>query len=196
MSLVVALNVSLAFLHKQVFHGITFQAELGDRIGLVGPNGSGKTTLLRLLKQEISPDSGEVRGARGVRIGYLPQDVQESLSGPLLQSIIDSIPGRISLANELGKVDDGLGRKPLPGAFVHVAQFHLCVGRSPLELPRNRLHKELAERVRRHTLSRTWIAAGHSWGSHLVSSPTRAKVLGPISHCSYGSSHCKGLHAK
>ena len=64
MSLVVALNVSLAFLHKQVFHGITFQVEPGDRIGLVGPNGSGKTTLLRLLKQEVSPDSGEVRGVR------------------------------------------------------------------------------------------------------------------------------------
>jgi len=108
MSLVVALNVSLAFLDKQVFHGITFQVEPGDRIGLVGPNGSGKTTLLRLLKQEISPDSGEVRGARGVRIGYLPQDVQESLSGPLLQSVIDSVPGRISLDNELGRVEEAL----------------------------------------------------------------------------------------
>jgi ATP-binding cassette subfamily F protein 3 len=108
MSLVTVLKVSLTFFENQIFREIGLQVEPGDRIGLVGPNGSGKTTLLRLLMGEISPDSGEVRVARETRIGYLPQDIQEGLSGPLLQSVIDSIPGRVPLKNKLKKAEQSL----------------------------------------------------------------------------------------
>ena len=108
MSFVTALKVSLTFFENQIFREIGLQVEHGDRIGLVGPNGSGKTTLLRLLMGEISPDSGEVRVARETRTGYLPQDIQEGLSGPLLQSVIDSIPGRVPLKNKLRKAEQSL----------------------------------------------------------------------------------------
>lgn len=108
MSLVTVLKVSLTFFENQIFREIGLQVEPGDRIGLVGPNGSGKTTLLRLLMGEISPDSGEVRVARETRTGYLPQDIQEGLSGPLLQSVTDSIPGRVPLKNKLRKADQSL----------------------------------------------------------------------------------------
>ena len=108
MSLVTIFKVSLTFIERQVFHEIGFQVEPGNRIGLVGPNGSGKTTLLRLIMGEISPDSGEVRVAKGIRTCYLPQDVQESLSGPLLQSVLDSVPGIVQLKNELINVEESL----------------------------------------------------------------------------------------
>jgi len=108
MSLVTALNLSLTFSQRSLFHEIGFQVEPGDRIGLVGPNGSGKTTLLRLLNGEISPDYGDVRMAEGMRIGYLPQDVHESLSGGLLPSIMDSIPGRVNLRMEIKKIEHSL----------------------------------------------------------------------------------------
>lgn len=39
---------------------ISFQADDGDRIGLVGQNGSGKTTLLRVLSHVYPPTSGSV----------------------------------------------------------------------------------------------------------------------------------------
>jgi ATP-binding cassette subfamily F protein 3 len=105
MSLVTALNISLTFTRKRLFHEMGFQVEPGDRIGLVGPNGTGKTTLLRLLTGEISPDSGEIRMAEGTRVGYLPQDAHETVEGTLLQSIIDSIPGRVSLRNEVAETE-------------------------------------------------------------------------------------------
>jgi len=70
MSLVTVFKVSLTFIERRVFHEIGFQVEPGNRIGLVGPNGSGKTTLLRLIMGEISPDSGDVRVAKGIRIRY------------------------------------------------------------------------------------------------------------------------------
>ena len=112
MSLATALNISVTFYQKRLFHGIGFQVEPGERIGLIGPNGSGKTTLLRLLTGEISADSGEIRVADGIRLCYLPQDIHETLEGTLLQSIIDSIPGRVILRREAIEIEQALGTRP------------------------------------------------------------------------------------
>jgi len=108
MSLVTILDLSLTFSGRDLFKSLGFQVDPGDRIGLIGPNGSGKTSLLRLLVREISPDSGEIRIAEGTRIGYLLQDVHETMSGTLLQSILDSIPGRVRLRNEAVKMEESL----------------------------------------------------------------------------------------
>ena len=101
MSLVTVINLCLAFSGKELFHDVHLHVEFGERIGLVGPNGSGKTSLLRLLANETFPDRGEIRIKSGTRIGYLPQDISERLSGPLLRSVIDSIPGRVSIGKEI-----------------------------------------------------------------------------------------------
>lgn len=77
----------------------------GDRIGLVGRNGSGKTTLLRLLVGKISPDKGDVRIQKRIGIGYLPQDLQEELSGQILAYVQDSVPGRARLNEALQSVE-------------------------------------------------------------------------------------------
>lgn len=45
----------------------------GDRVGIIGPNGAGKTTLVKLLLGEITPDSGSVKHAQTVKIGYFDQ---------------------------------------------------------------------------------------------------------------------------
>jgi len=108
MSLLTVIKASLSFTGKQIFNEIGFQVGAKDRVGLVGPNGSGKTTLFRLIIGDITPDSGGVRLAKRSRVGYLPQDVQETLSGPLLQSVVESVPGRVQLKNELKRADASL----------------------------------------------------------------------------------------
>ncbi len=108
MSLVTVINLSLTFSNRTLFKNMGFQVEMGDRVGLVGPNGSGKTSLLRLLANETPPDEGEIRTAMGTRIGYLPQDISENLTGPLLQSIINSIPGRNTVAKEIDRIKKAL----------------------------------------------------------------------------------------
>ena len=45
---------------KKVLHGISFQADPGDRIAIVGPSGAGKTTLTNLLLRFYSPQAGEI----------------------------------------------------------------------------------------------------------------------------------------
>jgi ATP-binding cassette subfamily F protein 3 len=113
MSLVNIVNLSLAFTRKEIFNKIHLQVEPADRIGLVGPNGSGKTSLLRLLAREIVPDSGEIRIKKGARVGYLPQDISERLSGPLLPAVLSSVPGREALKSEIKETEQAL-HKSLP----------------------------------------------------------------------------------
>ena len=147
MSLVTALKISLAFLDKQLFRDVRFQVEPGDRVGLVGPNGAGKTTLLRLIMGHISPDSGELRIARGTRIGYLPQDVQEVLPGLLLPSVIDSIPGRVRLEKELVRVEQALKatyRKQEQAKLAErLAEIHHKINSFELRFPRHGAEKIL-----------------------------------------------------
>jgi len=125
MSLVTISKLSLSFLGRELFHEIGFQVEPGSRIGLVGPNGSGKTTLLKLMAGEISPDKGEITRAKGARIGYLPQDVRTALSGTLLQSVLDSVPGRIGLREEITRAEEALSKGQGKGDQLKLAE-HLA----------------------------------------------------------------------
>lgn len=147
MSLVTIMKVSLNFFERQIFNKIGLQVNPGDRIGLVGRNGSGKTTLLRIIKGEIIPESGEVRIAKRSRIGYLPQDVHEAVSGPLLQSILESIPGRAELENRLKKAEHALrtesNKQNQSKLGEQIAAIHQEINRLDLEFPRHEAEKIL-----------------------------------------------------
>ncbi len=147
MSLVNVFNLSLSFLGKELFHGLCFQAELGERIGLVGPNGSGKTTLLRVLTGEVSPGKGEIKIARGIRIGYLPQDVHETLSGTILQATLEAVPNRVRFGQELNDVEQALkdnsNEENQIKLATRLAQIHQEMGDLERAFPAHRAEKIL-----------------------------------------------------
>ena len=74
-----AKNLEKSFGEKRVLRGVSFAAEGGRALGLLGRNGAGKTTSIRIVMQVFPPDGGEVLldGERlhtdRVRIGYLPE---------------------------------------------------------------------------------------------------------------------------
>jgi len=86
MSLITANSLSKSFGDFDLFSGISFTVAKGARMALVGPNGVGKTTLLRILIGEDEASSGTVATAKGVRIGYLPQEADFSMDGTLWES--------------------------------------------------------------------------------------------------------------
>jgi ABC-type Mn2+/Zn2+ transport system ATPase subunit len=64
-----------------VLSGVTFDAEQGERIGVLGPNGGGKSTLFRVLLGELGPLQGSVR--RPPRLGFVPQTERSRLDYPV-----------------------------------------------------------------------------------------------------------------
>ncbi len=45
---------------KEIVHGVSFDVEDGDFVGIIGPNGSGKSTILKTIYRVLKPTSGEV----------------------------------------------------------------------------------------------------------------------------------------
>ena len=109
MSLVVLEDVTLFFADRMVFDAASLRIGHHDRIGLVGPNGSGKTTLLKIIAGVQEIDDGQVTRAKGVRIGWLPQDLALSGGTSLLAFVLDSVPGRAQLDRDLAAAEAELG---------------------------------------------------------------------------------------
>ncbi len=66
-------NISKSFLDQDLYSGLNFKLNSGNRIGLVGRNGSGKSTLFKLILGEEHADEGEVIIPKGYKIGALKQ---------------------------------------------------------------------------------------------------------------------------
>jgi ATP-binding cassette, subfamily F, member 3 len=64
---------------KNVFSGVNFVIERGDRIALVGVNGAGKSTLIKLLAGQEQATSGELRLGHNADVDYFAQDQYKAL---------------------------------------------------------------------------------------------------------------------
>jgi ATP-binding cassette subfamily F protein 3 len=68
-------NLTVSFMGSELFSGITFKLNKGDRIGLIGKNGAGKSTLLKVLSKDIESSAGTMAFDKDVQIGFLRQDI-------------------------------------------------------------------------------------------------------------------------
>lgn len=68
-------DVTFEFGARVIIEDTTWHIQPNERIGLIGYNGTGKSTILKLLSGGYSPSSGTVEKSRGIRIGYLHQDL-------------------------------------------------------------------------------------------------------------------------
>jgi len=100
-SLFVLEDIALRFAGRVIVDGLSLRVADADRIGLVGPNGSGKTTLLRIIAGEQAIDRGRIEKRRGIRVGYLPQDLAVEGGRSLRDFVVSSVPGRAEVDAEL-----------------------------------------------------------------------------------------------
>ena len=67
-------GVSVRFGGVQALDGVTFSAEPGAIVGLIGANGSGKTTTLDVISGLVRPQAGTVRLDGVDLVEYLPEE--------------------------------------------------------------------------------------------------------------------------
>ena len=79
---------------KQVFGGVNFVIERGDRIALVGVNGAGKSTLIKLLAGSEHATSGELRLGHNADVDYFAQDQYKALNtnARMLDDLFEAAP--------------------------------------------------------------------------------------------------------
>ena len=96
-------NITKTFNHRSKkfeFGPVSLDIHKGDIVGVVGENGNGKTTFLRILQEEISKDSGQIKHfyklenisssdhyKRKNRTAFIPQRV-ERWRGTLMENLV------------------------------------------------------------------------------------------------------------
>lgn len=73
---------------KQVFDGVNFSLQRGDKLAVVGVNGAGKTTLLKILAGLIEAE-GTIKPGHNVILSYFGQHQAQELPGEL--TILDTV---------------------------------------------------------------------------------------------------------
>ena len=78
-------DLTVTHRHHPAVHHLSGSLALGSLTAIVGPNGAGKSSLLDALMGRITPASGHVEWAPGLRgqVAYLPQQSQIDRSFPL-----------------------------------------------------------------------------------------------------------------
>jgi len=97
MALISLQDVSIGFGGPRLLEEINLQIESGEWVGLLGRNGMGKSTLLKLVSGEILPHSGTIARQQNIRVAYLPQEVPQGLSGP----VVDIVEGGLEKVNRV-----------------------------------------------------------------------------------------------
>ena len=89
----ISLNSVGVVVTTTLFDKLSLVVGEGDRVGLVAGNGNGKTTLLCCIAGTQEPTHGEIVRSRGLRVGFVEQDVAERLLPLTLRdAVLEALP--------------------------------------------------------------------------------------------------------
>ena len=94
-------NVSVSFGGFTLLNDINFHITDKDRIGLVGTNGAGKSTLLKLILGYNTPSEGNIMVPPGLKLGYLPQQMEHAKDKTVLQEALTAFDELIKFHKEV-----------------------------------------------------------------------------------------------
>ncbi|MFY0603847.1 MAG: ABC-F family ATP-binding cassette domain-containing protein [Flavobacteriaceae bacterium] len=104
-------NLTVSFMGTDLFSGITFKLNKGDRIGLIGKNGAGKSTLLKVLSKDIESSGGTMAFDKDVSIGFLRQDIDFVQGRTILEEAYQAFEEIKEIEAKLEKVNEQLATR-------------------------------------------------------------------------------------
>ena len=111
-----------------LFSNLNLTVDAGDRFGIVAANGRGKTTLLNCIAGRLEPTTGDITRARGLRVGYVEQNVPaELVDVPFYDAVLRALPAE-QAASESWRVDVTLDSFDVPAAMRERALSQLSGG--------------------------------------------------------------------
>jgi ATP-binding cassette ChvD family protein len=89
---------------KQVLKDIWLSFYPGAKIGIVGVNGAGKSTLMKIMAGMDNDFTGEAWAAKGVRMGYLPQEPQLDASKNVRDNVMEGVAAKKALVDRYNEI--------------------------------------------------------------------------------------------
>ncbi len=104
--MLISLNhISKSFGSKAVLNDVSFQLNLGEKVGLVGRNGTGKTTIFRLIAGGLEPDAGQIIRQPQVRMGLMQQLTHVEPERTVYESAVSVFASMEELAQEIERLE-------------------------------------------------------------------------------------------
>jgi len=95
--------------NKEVLKDISLSFYPGAKIGVLGLNGAGKSTLLRIMAGIEDGYMGEARPAKGIKIGFLPQEPALDESKDVLGNVMEGVAATKALLDRFNELNLRLG---------------------------------------------------------------------------------------
>jgi energy-dependent translational throttle protein EttA len=89
---------------KEVLSNIWLSFLPGAKIGVIGPNGAGKSTLLRIMAGVDTHFEGEAWPAKGLSVGYLPQEPELDPAKNVRHNVMDGLGGAVELVERFNEL--------------------------------------------------------------------------------------------
>ena len=99
---------------KEVLSNIWLSFFPGAKIGVIGDNGAGKSTLLRVMAGEDKDFMGTARPAKGIKIGYFPQEPRLEKWETVDECIQDAVSESRAILERYNEINMKLGEDLSP----------------------------------------------------------------------------------
>ena len=93
---------------REVLKGIWLSFYFGAKIGVLGANGAGKSSLLRVMAGEDGEFSGEAFPAKGIKVGFLPQEPRLDPGKTVLGNVEEGVAGTRALLDRFNEIGSRL----------------------------------------------------------------------------------------
>jgi ATP-binding cassette ChvD family protein len=113
--------------NREVLKGIWLSFLPGAKIGVLGGNGAGKSTLLRIMAGVEPGFQGEAAPAKGIRVGFLPQEPALDPAKDVLANIEEGVAETRAVLRRFDELNLRLGESLAPKEMDRVMEEHARV---------------------------------------------------------------------